>query len=834
MTNKNNTDFQALALYEASMDIDESQREEWIKREAGSNVELLTKARLLLATEQTHGKQMLTGMAFSDTQALNTHPDRIGVYKITEFIGQGGMGAVYKGERDLGDFDLTVAIKLIRPGVLSEKLVERFAQEQQTLAKLVHPNIARLYDGGKTDDGAPYLIMEYVDGASLANWISKNELTLSEVLSLFRTVCDAVSYAHQNLIIHRDITPSNIMVTNSGEIKLIDFGIAKPVLDRNEADLVSSSADKKDSKLTLSGLSFTPGFAAPERKPLYANSTNGSKQEQLQFVVSTTLLDVYSLGKLLETMLDNAGQVNRLKAVKVDLPELHSVIKKATSEKPEDRYETVNALISDIDNYKRKFPISAYSTQASYRFTKFRQRHKKGVFVSSLTAVSLVVALLVSISQYYRAERNLEQAMNRFDQIRELSSYQIFDLFDQLSRVAGTTNARAELADKAQSYLAILSSQSNAPLAVKIETIKGYLRLAYVYGVPAQPNLGSPELAKDNLDTAEDLIKHLELDYANTPAIKTARADILSARAMMYNHYDGNIDKAKESIDLATASLQSIAKKDRDIYWHKTRRLLRHASLEWADQASNSEQLNILASALRNDTSEWPDELSKSYLKAQDENYYYYWLAIAHYVEEEHEQAVEDFLKANEKLSALEQEQKNDPTLLYQLAWTNYLGYGSATRLDDNKVITDFLDRASQYTERLKAVEEHDASIYRLSIQMREGKSQLLATLGDFEKALILQQAVVDESRENSNNSDVAASKYTLAFSLIILAYLHNDMDNLIDTCKSLSQAEQLLRPLAAQNSLPEYMLNAAQRLPERVMECESGEAVKSMNALFD
>ena len=150
------------------------------------------------------------------------------------------MGAVYEGQRVTDNFDLRVAIKIVRPGALSETLTERFERERQILASLNHPNIARLFDGGQLDDGAPYIVMEHIDGRPITDWATGQKLTLTERLSLFSDLCSAVRYAHQNLIIHRDITPSNVLVTHHGEVKLIDFGIAKP--HTQETDIARPNA----------------------------------------------------------------------------------------------------------------------------------------------------------------------------------------------------------------------------------------------------------------------------------------------------------------------------------------------------------------------------------------------------------------------------------------------------------------------------------------------------------------------------------------------------------------------------------------------------------------
>lgn len=833
MTENNSIEFQALALFEASLDIDSAERKNWLERKAGNNPDLLKKVLQLLNTEQKHSHKMLTGMAFSDVQETDQHPERIGAYKITQFIGQGGMGAVYKGERDIGDFELEVAIKLIRPGVLSDKLITRFAQEQQTLASLVHPNIARLYDGGKTDNGIPYLIMEYIKGASLHKWLEQHKLSETEVLLLFVKVCEAVNYAHQNLIIHRDITPGNIMMTSSGDVKLIDFGIAKPLKDSSNSHFdaatdasIAKGEESNDSERQLAGLSFTPGFAAPERRHHNLGAVANTKLES-----SNTLLDIFSLGKLLAFILEKASNNPSKQCIK---PELQAIIDKASAPQTSKRYQTVNALLADINNYEQNLPVLAYSSSSTYRFRKFTKRHVKTVVFSSVTAVSLIVALIITINQYYRAEHNFTQANERFMQLQELSTYQLFNLFDQLKRVTGTTESRANLADKAQSYLAILSSQDSAPLSVKLDTVQGYIRLAYVFGVPAQPNLGQAAQTINNLDKADTLLSEIETQYPINSSMQIAKAGILAARAMLYNHNDGNLEQAKKSIDSAANLLNNIEANERSIRWYETRRELRFSELEWADQASDANKLNEYAHKLKNDPQAWPLKLQQTYIKAQDESYYYYWLAMAHYVQGEYKEAVEDFLMANEKLSTLEKAQKNEPMLLYQLAWTNYLAYGATTRFEDDALANAFLDRASEYTERLKALEEHDASIYRLSIQIREAKSQLYANNGDFELAKQVQQGVIDDLQQLVDSGDIAANVFSLAFSHIIMAYLHKDMENRIDTCKSLTTAEHLLAPLAAKNSLPEYMMNAAKRLPQRIVECEAGELIKGMNALFD
>jgi serine/threonine protein kinase len=188
--------------------------------------ELLTRLRTFIAAEQE--VTMRTGGAVASMGSEAPAPKRLAGYNIIERIGSGGMGSVYLARRDRGDFDHLAAVKIIRPGLLSERLVDRFRRERQILAQLRHPNIAQLFDGGSTEDGSPYIIMEYVEGRPLLAWAEETAATRDQRIDMLLQACAAVSFAHANLIVHRDITPSNVMVTNGGVAKLIDFGIARP------------------------------------------------------------------------------------------------------------------------------------------------------------------------------------------------------------------------------------------------------------------------------------------------------------------------------------------------------------------------------------------------------------------------------------------------------------------------------------------------------------------------------------------------------------------------------------------------------------------------------
>ncbi len=268
-------------IFENAMAVQAAERDGYLDVACSGDPELRAEVESLLRSHEQAGSVFLAKPAADLSSGLSgpaTHPNwagrRIGVYRIVAEIGHGGMGEVYRAVRADGQYEKEVAIKLVRGGDSSE-LLERFLHERQILASLDHPNIARLYDGGTTDDGVPYLVMELIEGTPIDLYCEQNHLSINARLRLFTDVCAAVQYAHQRLVIHRDIKPGNILVTKDGIPKLLDFGIAK-FLDPTsgaEATLVRP---------------MTPEYASPE---------------QIRGEPITTASDVYSLGVVLYKLL---------------------------------------------------------------------------------------------------------------------------------------------------------------------------------------------------------------------------------------------------------------------------------------------------------------------------------------------------------------------------------------------------------------------------------------------------------------------------------------------------------------------------------------------------
>ena len=264
------------------MELEPEQHAAFLDQSCAGDLALRREVESLLANDLTGGESIRFAIGKAAEEAAQDPSDRwigrrIGAYRITGFIGQGGMGTVYGAIRADDQFEKQVAIKLVRRGFDSEELLSRFRHERQILANLDHPHVARLLDGGTTEDGLPYFVMEYVEGVTITEHCWNRQLTVEEQLKLFRLVCAAVQHAHQNLVVHRDLKPANVLVTREGTPKLLDFGIAKLLEEGSEGEATITSMRV-----------LTPEYASPE---------------QIKGEVVTTVTDVYSLGLMLYEML---------------------------------------------------------------------------------------------------------------------------------------------------------------------------------------------------------------------------------------------------------------------------------------------------------------------------------------------------------------------------------------------------------------------------------------------------------------------------------------------------------------------------------------------------
>lgn len=465
------TSTQAERLFLKVKDLPEMEQSQVLDQTCGDNLGLRKEVEtLLVAAKQSESffddLSKRLGTADLIQESGNDHGlagSSVGAYTLIKPIGHGGMGSVWLAERADGRYEGHVAVKMLNP-FSGDAAAQRFELEGQYLAKLTHPNIARLLDAGVLDTHQPYLVLELVEGQRIDEYCDQQKLNIQQRVSLFLSVLDAVSHAHANLIIHRDIKPSNIMVTKEGTPKLLDFGIAK-----------LTSAETRSALTQDFGSLLTPDYAAPE---------------QLLGGEITTATDVYSLALLLYTLIVGKSprqiekeSLSELRAELQKTPphlssfvtqgvdpkaltvtaeqrgttlpgfkktlqgDLDNVLQKALRYEAEDRYQTVNDLSSDLRRYLRHEPVSAKPDTLSYRIKKFTRRHRGGVFAATLTLLALVAATVVTAFNMLEAKRQRDMAI--YQQQRVQASNEFYSLLLEEMDPGGEPLTPAELLDRA-------------------------------------------------------------------------------------------------------------------------------------------------------------------------------------------------------------------------------------------------------------------------------------------------------------------------------------------------------------------------------------------------
>lgn len=486
-------------IFQNALDLPRDQRSEYVRNACAGDTELLDEIESLLASENT-SEDFLEEPAVDYIDEL---PDlnigrKIGPYQIVREIGAGGMGAVYLAERS-DEFRQHVALKLMARGSDSRMVIARFRHERQILASLEHPNIARLLDGGATADGRPYFVMEYVEGEPIDQYA--RPLELAAKLKLFRQVCSAVEYAHQNLIVHRDIKPGNILIAQDGTPKLLDFGIAK---------LVGESAAAETPAMTQTGMRLmTPEYASPE---------------QVRGLAITTATDIYSLGVVLFEILTghppyafatrspaeiervicetNPEPPSRITASKRLAGDLDTIVLKALEKDPRRRYASVEQFSDDLRRHLEGVPILARPQTFTYRATKFVRRNRVPVAAAVVVLLSLTAGLIATSWEAHVAREQRARAERRFNDVRHLAESFLFEFHEKIKDLPGSTSARELIVERALQYLRSLEQdvRGNAPL--EMELADAYLKVGDVQGNPYVSNLGDTAGARKSYEQA--------------------------------------------------------------------------------------------------------------------------------------------------------------------------------------------------------------------------------------------------------------------------------------------------------------------------------------------
>jgi tetratricopeptide (TPR) repeat protein len=415
---------------------------------------------------------------------------RVGPYRIVRELGRGGMGVVYLAERADAAFDKQVAIKVVRAAAFAgEPLLARFREERRILATLDHPNIARLIDAGTAGDGLPYLVMEYVDGVPLDVHCAAAGSMLPQRLALFARVCAAVQYAHERLVIHRDLKAGNVLVTSDGTPKLLDFGIAR-LLD--------------------------PGLAPDDRTRtgLRALTLDSASPEQVRGEALTVTSDVYALGVLLYRLLcgrrpygSRPTEAELMRAICEEIPprpsavaglphrrelrgELDWITMKALRKEPGRRYASVEHLADDVRRHLAGRPVAAAPDSWSYRAGKFVRRNRAPVAASALLLGAVAAGLAATLWQARRADEQRARAERRFAETRKLAASVMGELHDAIAVVPGATAARELLLRRACEHLDGLAAEAPDDPALAEEIATAYHRLGELQASASNPSLG--------------------------------------------------------------------------------------------------------------------------------------------------------------------------------------------------------------------------------------------------------------------------------------------------------------------------------------------------------
>jgi eukaryotic-like serine/threonine-protein kinase len=532
------------AIFHEALELPEDQRSAFLDARCEDDAELAAEVRLLVEASREEEEQSEAGRTGSSNGSIagagaaadaSFAKRPIGPYRLDRLIGRGGMGAVHLAHRDDGQFEQRVAIKLIDLPLATDLFRERFRQERQILAGLQHPYIARMLDGGITADGDLYLAMEYVDGVPIHRFCESRNLTLQQRLALFLRVCEAVQYAHQNLVVHRDLKPDNIFVVDDGTPRLLDFGTAK---------LLSPSLANPGSEMTREGYqSFTPQYASPEQvlgNPITTASDTYSLGVLLYLLVTGSLpyeLKELTTAEMLRVICEEpprkpeheVGADSKPNAGRKLDPDLEAILMKALRKEPLQRYVTAEQLAADVQAWLDHRPVAARRGTFRYRASKFIVRHRVGIAAAALLVISLAAGIAGILWQSREANIERRKAEARSSDLRQLSNSLLSELDEAIKQLPGSTGVQKLLVTRVLEHLDRMAADAQGDRLTQIDLVDAYTRLANIQGNPYEQNLGDPAGALSSIgkaiSLADPLVRLNPKDREALRALATAQAD---------------------------------------------------------------------------------------------------------------------------------------------------------------------------------------------------------------------------------------------------------------------------------------------------------------------
>jgi tetratricopeptide (TPR) repeat protein len=545
------------AIFNEALDAPEETRDSIVTERCGGDTTLQAEVRALLRACEAEAQMTASGRGRAENGGEHSlDRRRVGPYEIDRLLGRGGMGAVYLAHRADGQFDQRVAIKLIDLPLATDFFRERFRQERQILAGLQHPYIARLLDGGVTAEGDLYLAMEYVDGTPIHRFCDARKLGVEERLKLFIGVCEAVQFAHQNLVVHRDLKPDNIFVAEDGTPRLLDFGTAK---------LTSPNLAPQEGDLTRQGFqAYTPQYASPEQ--VLGNPI-------------TTASDTYSLGVLLYLLLTGSvpyeiKDLNQAELIRVICQEpprrptvapgsnhrldgdLEAILQKALRKEPQERYRTAEQLAADIQDYLNGRPVAARRGTFRYRAEKFIRRNRLMIAAAAVLAVTLAAGVAGVLWQSRVANEERRKADARSADLRELSNSLLSELDEAIKDLPGSTGVQKLLVTRVLEHLDRMATDAQGDRQTQLDLVNAYVRLGNIQGNAYDQNLGDPAGALASLGKALVIVEPLAADSHDRDSLH-ALATVEDARSeILWQTF--RLPEAIEAMHQATRSFDAL------------------------------------------------------------------------------------------------------------------------------------------------------------------------------------------------------------------------------------------------------------------------------------
>ncbi len=710
----------------AALELGPEERTAYLDRSYAADASLRADIEPLVASGQRLKEEFLGEDDFAaaagvlQTGEVSWVGRRVGYYKVVEQIGEGGMGEVYRAFRADDQYRKEVALKFVRAGQFGSSVFARFKNERQILAGLDHPNLAKLLDGGATEEGVPYLVMELIEGRPITEYCATKNLPLRQRLQLFLQVCAGVHYAHQHLIIHRDIKPQNILVTTDGIPKLLDFGIAK-IVEPDSADALGDP--------TLTGFrALTPRYASPE---------------QIKGEAMTTATDVYSLGVVLYELLtglspyelanvstegfsrmvcekevqkpslavSRAQPASGSRAFREISPEklrkqlggdLDNIVLMALRKEPSRRYASVKDLQEDIRRHLKNIPVSARNDTVWYRTHKFVARHTAGVGASVLVILAIVTGLIVTLREARIARVQSARAERRFNDVRKLANSLMFEVHDSIKDLPGAMPARKLLVNRAQEYLDSLSQEASGDAGLQRELAAAYDRIGDLLGYNGGANLGDFSGAMRSYEKA---LVTREASAAASPHDHQMQFDLLNDyfRLSFVCQDMGDYSEALRHLDKGTALAQRLTSGSPDVVFKDF-----EAGLHWQTG-------NVLMAA------------------------------------GQYQRALENYSQGESIREAIAQDAKATPLIQVHLA-ADYIGLGKALRAtgDLNRAV-EFFRKGTEIIERQAQADPNNATLQEYLGEAESEEAYALLKRRDLEEANKYYSKALEVFRRLSN-----------------------------------------------------------------------------------